>query len=77
MSNFEYFRAVHTPAACQLKFLSVCKHTILETHIGFPLSFILASYGGDCIMRRVIKSRRMRWTGHVAHMGEEGGGIGS
>ena len=20
---------------------------------------------------RVIKSRRMRWTGHVAHMGEE------
>ena len=22
---------------------------------------------------RVIKSRRMRWTGHVAHMGEERG----
>ena len=22
---------------------------------------------------RVIKSRRMRWTGHVASMGEEGG----
>jgi len=26
---------------------------------------------------RVIKSRRMRWAGHVAHMGEERGGIGS
>ena len=27
---------------------------------------------------RVIKSRRMRWAGHVAHMGEEEGGcIGS
>jgi len=25
---------------------------------------------------RVIKSRRMRWAGHVAHMGEEGGCIG-
>jgi hypothetical protein len=32
----------------------------------------------DCIMRssisnvvRVIKSRRMRWSGHVAHMGEK------
>jgi len=23
---------------------------------------------------RVIKSRRMRWAGHVARMGEEGGG---
>jgi hypothetical protein len=26
---------------------------------------------------RVIKSRRMRWAGHVARMGEEGGRIGS
>jgi len=26
---------------------------------------------------RVIKSRRMRWTGHGAHMGEERGCIGS
>jgi len=26
---------------------------------------------------RVIKSRRMRWAGHVAHMGEERGCIGS
>ena len=26
---------------------------------------------------RVIKSRRMRWAGHVARMGEEGGCIGS
>jgi len=26
---------------------------------------------------RVIKSRRMRWTGHVARMGEERGCIGS
>ena len=26
---------------------------------------------------RVIKSRRMRWTGHVARMGEERGRIGS
>ena len=26
---------------------------------------------------RVIKPRRMRWAGHVAHMGEEGGRIGS
>ena len=26
---------------------------------------------------RVIKSRRMRWAGHVARMGEEGGFIGS
>jgi len=25
----------------------------------------------------VIKSRRMRWAGHVAHMGEEKGCIGS
>ena len=25
---------------------------------------------------RVIKSRRMRWSGHVAHMGEERGSIG-
>jgi hypothetical protein len=25
----------------------------------------------------VIKSRRMRWTGHVAHMGEEKGRMGS
>jgi len=25
----------------------------------------------------VIKSRRMRWAGHVAHMGEERGCIGS
>ena len=24
---------------------------------------------------RVIKSRRMRGAGHVAHMGEEGGGV--
>jgi len=24
---------------------------------------------------RVIKSRRMRWAGHVAHMGEERGGV--
>jgi len=28
-------------------------------------------------MVRVIKSRRMRWAGHVARMGEEGGCIGS
>jgi len=26
---------------------------------------------------RVIKSRRMRWAGHVARMGEERGSIGS
>jgi len=26
---------------------------------------------------RVIKSRRMRWAGHVAHMGEKKGCIGS
>jgi len=26
---------------------------------------------------REIKSRRMRWAGHVAHMGEERGCIGS
>jgi len=26
---------------------------------------------------RVIKSRRMRWAGHVARMGEDGGCIGS
>jgi len=26
---------------------------------------------------RVIKSRRMRWAGHVARMGDEGGSIGS
>ena len=26
---------------------------------------------------RVIKSRRMRWAGHVARMGEERGRIGS
>ena len=26
---------------------------------------------------RVIKSRRMRWVGHVAHMGEERGCLGS
>ena len=26
---------------------------------------------------RVIKSRRMRWAGHVVHMGEERGRIGS
>ena len=26
---------------------------------------------------RVIKSRRMRWAGHMAHMGEERGCIGS
>ena len=26
---------------------------------------------------RVIKSRRMRWAGHVAHMGEERGCIAS
>ena len=26
---------------------------------------------------RVIKSRRMRWAGHVTHMSEEGGCIGS
>ena len=26
---------------------------------------------------RVIKSRRMRWAGHVARMGEERGCIGS
>ena len=26
---------------------------------------------------RVIKTRRMRWAGHVAHMGEERGCIGS
>jgi len=26
---------------------------------------------------RVMKSRRMRWAGHVAHMGEERGCIGS
>ena len=26
---------------------------------------------------RVIKSRRMRWVGHVAHMGKERGTIGS
>jgi len=26
---------------------------------------------------QVIKSRRMRWAGHVAHMGEERGCIGS
>jgi len=24
---------------------------------------------------RVIKSRRMRWAGHVVHMGEERGGV--
>jgi len=24
---------------------------------------------------RMIKSRRMRWPGHVAHMGEERGGV--
>jgi len=24
---------------------------------------------------RVIKSRRMRWAGHVAHIGEERGGV--
>ena len=24
---------------------------------------------------QVIKSRRMRWAGHVAHMGEERGGV--
>ena len=29
------------------------------------------------IIVRVIKSRRMRWTGHVASMGEERGCIGS
>ena len=28
-------------------------------------------------MVRVIKSRRMRWAGHVARMGEERGCIGS
>ena len=26
-----------------------------------------------CVWYRVIKSRRMRWAGHVAHMGEERG----
>jgi len=26
---------------------------------------------------QVIKSRRMRWAGHVAHMGRRGGHIGS
>jgi len=26
---------------------------------------------------RVIKSRRIRWAGHVARMGEERGGVGS
>ena len=30
-----------------------------------------------CSVVRVIKSRRMRWAGHVAHMGEERGCIGS
>jgi len=33
-------------------------------------------YSSPNIMR-VIKSRRMRWAGHVAHMGEERGRIGS
>ena len=33
-------------------------------------------YSSPNIMR-VIKSRRMRWTGHVARMGEERGCIGS
>jgi hypothetical protein len=48
MTNFEHFRGVHTPAACQLKFVSCMHTTIWETHIGYPLSFILASVTRKC-----------------------------
>ena len=37
---------------------------------------ICISYSSPNIVR-VIKSRRMRWAGHVARMGEERGCIGS
>ena len=36
---------------------------------------IPSSYSPNIV--RVIKPRRMRWAGHVAHMGEERGCIGS
>ena len=39
------------------------------------LKYLLQVAGKMCV--RVIKSRRMRWAGHVARMGEERGRIGS
>ena len=41
-----------------------------------PLSNLM-SYNPSPNIVRVIKSRRMRWAGHVARMGEERGCIGS
>jgi hypothetical protein len=41
-----------------------------ETYLYFDMSYIILSL---LYIVRVIKSGRMRWAGHVAHMWERGG----
>jgi len=65
--------------------LFVTHFTIKMFHIGFVHIFILQSLHDEELndlycspnIVRVIKSRRMRWAGHVARMGEERECIGS
>ena len=68
--------------------LRVYKNMVLRRIFG-PRRDEVRGNGGYCINEelndlysspnivRVIKSRRMRWAGHVAHMGEERGCTGS
>ena len=62
------FRAAHTPII-RSTILTVST-TIGTMHIFTPVLYGL--YSSPNIVR-VIKSRRMRWAGHVARMGEESG----
>ena len=51
-------------------------HQVPRLRIGGDIYLYCDLYSSPNIVR-VIKSRRMRWAGHVARMGEERGCIGS
>jgi len=62
--------------ALQTDVLSVKKTQFCPADLKFHNEDLSDLYSSPNIVR-VIKSRRMRWAGHVARMGEERGPIGS
>jgi len=54
----------------------ITKIISISKHFNYNIIFLNIVYCSPNIVR-VIESRRMRWAGHVARMGEEKGCIGS
>jgi len=56
-------------ATCIDRYLAAC------IIVGLSFVYLVLTFVTDIV--RVIKSRRMRWAGHVARVGEERGCVGS